>query len=122
MSRNETSSAAASRTASAANDDEEPFYELRDLEGRTLMLEVRLRTGDSIAFPYAYLIEVRRARSSGIHLRFTAGSVKIAGRNLQQLYEAFCTQRVLWVREGSADRDFGPEELPFITAISIESR
>lgn len=107
-------------TGIAANDDSRPFYALRDVEGRTIMLDVRLRTGDRCAFPYAYLLEVRHDRSAGVVLRFSTATVEIRGRHLGELYEALVTQRVLWVEEGG--RDVLPESSPFVSAIVVSEQ
>lgn len=117
MIRETTNSASA--TATAANDDGETCYLLRNVEGRTLMLELRLRNGDHRALPYAYLLEVSYERSTGIRLRFTGAAVQIRGRNLARLYEGFLTQRVQWVQEGTAGRDFAPEGAPFISDVIV---
>lgn len=109
--------------ATAANNHNPECFALRDVEGRTLMLDIHLRTGDRRAFPYAYLLGVDFARSTGISLLYSAASVHIRGRNLTQLYEGFVTQRVLWVLEGIPSRDFAaPESVPFVSDITISTR
>jgi hypothetical protein len=106
----------------AANDDDEPFFALRDVEGRTLMLEVLLRTGNSHAFPYAYLLGVTFDPSIGITLHFTNAKVLLRGRNLRALHQGLLTHRVLWLREGNSSEAFLPESRTFISQVEVHYR
>ena len=112
----------ASASASAANDDEEPFFFLRDVEGRTLMLEVLLKTGNSHAFPYAYLLGVSFDPSIGITLQFTNAKILVRGRNLRSLHQGLLSQRVLWLREGNSSEAFLPESRTFISHVEVLHR
>lgn len=87
------------------------------------MLDIHLRTGDRRALPYAYLLGIDYARSTGITLQYTAANVHIRGRNLAQLYDGFITQRVLWITEGMPSLDFVvPETAPFVGEITVSTR
>jgi hypothetical protein len=84
---------------------------LRGLHARALMVEFRLRDGNSEAFPYSWLGPVRFNPSVGLLLRFTGDVVTlvlIRGSNLGALVSegainltdrGFHRHRILWVRE-----------------------
>lgn len=92
-----------------ALDDLGAFGILRGVQDRSLMLEVRLANGNSVAFNYSYLVQASFDPSQGIILQFGGKKVMISGSNLNaeirpnlRLYEAILRHRVPWVRE--ADR------------------
>lgn len=92
-----------------ALDDLGAFGILRGVQDRSLMLELRLANGNSLAFNYSYLVQASFDPSHGIMLQFGGKKVTISGSNLNteirpnvRLYEAMLRHRVPWVRE--ADR------------------
>lgn len=90
-------------------DDLGAFGLLRGVQDRSLMLELRMANGNSVAFNYSYLVQATFDPSVGMILQFGGKRVTIAGSNLNaeirpgiRLYEAMLRHRVPWVRE--ADR------------------
>jgi hypothetical protein len=87
-------------------DDLGAFGLLRGVQDRSLMLEMRLANGNSVAFSYSYLVQASFDPSVGMILLFGGKRVTIAGSNLNaefrpgiRLYEAMLRHRVPWVRE-----------------------
>lgn len=91
------------------------FGFLRGLRERALMVEFRLRDGNTEAFPYSWLGPVRFNPSVGLLLRFTGDVVTlvlIRGSNLDALVSegainltdrGIHRHRILWVREMEED-------------------
>ena len=81
---------------------------LRGVKERAVMLELRLRSGNVVAFSYAYLERVMFDPSEGITLQIAgAKPIVIRGRRLNdelrpqvRLFEGIVRHRVAWVREG----------------------
>ncbi len=92
-------------------------------QGREIMLDVGLKTGDAEAFAYSYLMSVRFIRSKGLVLTFTNAKVSITGRNLEQLYAFLLRHRVSWLQVGNqAESMEVAEDSPFIESIEIKAR
>jgi hypothetical protein len=92
-----------------AIDDLGAFSILRGVQDRSIMLELRLKDGNSVAFNYSYLVQASFDPSHGITLQFGGKNVILSGSNLNaeirpnlRLYQALLRHRVPWVRE--ADR------------------
>lgn len=92
-----------------ALDDLGAFGLLRGVQDRSLMLELRLANGNSMAFNYNYLVQATFDPSVGMILQFGGKQVTISGSNLNaeirpnvRLYQAILRHRVSWVQE--ADR------------------
>jgi hypothetical protein len=92
-----------------ALDDLGAFGVLRGGQDRSIMLELRTKDGNSIAFNYSYLVQASYDPSHGITLQFGGKRVSLGGSNLNaeirtnvRLFEALLRHRVPWVRE--ADR------------------
>jgi hypothetical protein len=104
----------------AANDDELRCFKQREDPGITLMLDIRLSTGDRIALPYAYLVSIEYELVSGLLLQFTSHSVLVQGRNLDRLYDGFLKQLIEWIAEEDPMYDTLPDEATFINDIKVE--
>ena len=109
-------------------DDLGAFGLLRGVQDRSLMLELRLANGNSVAFSYSYLVQATFDPSVGMILQFGGKRVTIAGSNLNaeirpgiRLFEAMLRHRVPWVRE--ADRATSlraPQGSVLIDSIDVE--
>ena len=110
-----------SGTKNAENKQAEP-WSLRDVEGRTLMVDIRHANGNRFALPYAYLTKVDYNLSDGITLRYASSCITIRGRHLQELYEGFLTQRVLWLQEENDLLTPKPESEPCIVEVVLSDR
>ena len=88
--------------------------------GEEIALDVRLRTGDAWAFPYAYLMALRLNADGEILAFFSTHHMTIRGRNLRPLYELLQQRQVAWIQEGSERHDFSEESDTVIHAIEIE--
>jgi hypothetical protein len=89
-----------------AMDDFGAFGILRGVRDRSLMLELRFRNGNSVAFHYGYLAQANLDPSRGILLQFGNRRVVLSGSNLNaevrpnlRLFEAILRHRVPWIRE-----------------------
>ena len=82
------------------------FGFLRGTRDRALMLELRKKTCDIRAVPYAYLEYADFNRSEGIILRFGGQQIQIRGRNLNaemwtnvRLFQSIIRHRISWIQE-----------------------
>jgi len=111
-----------------ALDDLGAFGILRGVQDRSLMLELRLANGNSVAFNYSYLVQASFDPSHGIALQFGGKKVLLAGSNLNteirpnvRLYEAILRHRVPWVREADRhDQLQAPAGSVLIDSIDVE--
>jgi hypothetical protein len=101
---------AASSQAIPAIEDYGAFGWLSNPNERPIMLEIRHANGNITALCYALLESAEFKPSLGITLNFSATSVKLVGRNLNEearpgtrLFEGIARHRVLWIQEGSDD-------------------
>ncbi|MEI8022501.1 MAG: hypothetical protein WCH39_30105 [Schlesneria sp.] len=84
-----------------------------------IMLEFRLKTGDSLALGYALLLSAVWNRSEGIVLEFTTHRIDLAGRNLRHIYRAIVSHRLAYVRELNSPSDDLPDESVVVTTIKV---
>lgn len=84
-----------------------------------IMLELRVKSGDSLALGYAYLLSAEWNRSEGIILEFTTHTIRLAGRNLREVYRAIVAHRLPYVRELSTRDDEEPDDSAVVTSIGI---
>ena len=95
---------------------------VEEKQGREIMLDIGLKTGDAEAFAYSYLMSLKFIRK-GIVLTFTNAKVSITGRNLGQLYVFLLRHRVTWLQVGNqAESMEVAEDSPFIESIEIQAR
>lgn len=91
-----------------ATEDEPPvetrgcFGVRRSANGLSVMLDLRLQSGDRQALPYSHLIDLVLEGGATITATFTTAVAKIRGRQLAGLYDRLVEQRVAWIQE--ADR------------------
>lgn len=102
-----------SRTSLPSRDgeDEAPvdlgaFGYLRGIRDRAIMLELRCRNGNVVAFQYQWLERADFNPSDGIVLKFGVTTVKVTGRNLNanarpnvRLFDGIVRHRVPWIQE-----------------------
>lgn len=90
-------------------DDLGSFGFLRGVKDRAMMLEFRLKDGNSVAFDYGWLRKVEFNPSDGLVLHFgSTDTVRIIGRNLHRmtatnahLLRGILGHRVPWIQEAS---------------------
>ena len=106
-----------------AVDDLGAFGMLRGSRDRSLMLDFRLKGGNSETFPYAALDRIRVDPSEGIVLEFNGVVVTLKGWHLARategrpsLAEGLRRQRVAWIQEVDALR--GALRAPEIMAVT----
>lgn len=82
------------------------FGFLRGVKDRALFLELRLRNGNRMAFPYALLERVSFDPSEGLFCHFMGGVVILRGRNFTRtttsqisLLDGILRHRVPWIAE-----------------------
>ncbi len=108
------------------DDDDAPdgyraFGLVRGARQHALMLEFRLRTGDSLALAYPWLREVRFNRSHGLLLAFDPQLVTLRGRHLETLHAGVLLHRARWVWEADrATAELVPEGEPLVEEIVFE--
>lgn len=89
-------------------DDFGAFSFLRGVKDRAVMVEFKLKDGNSIAFDYSWLRKVEFNPSVGLTLHFGSDVVRIVGRNLHrptrtnvELLRGIHAHRVPWIQEAS---------------------
>jgi hypothetical protein len=75
------------------------FSTLSADRNQKMMLELRFKTNDAVAFPYSFLVRAKFDPSKEIVLDFSIVEVRIAGRNLRTVYSAIVAQRAAHVQE-----------------------
>jgi hypothetical protein len=118
---------------SAARDDEESLEDLgvcgwlHGIRDRALYLELRLKTGNTIALGYAWLEQAAFDPSEGITLQFAGCCVKLQGQHLEQplkshatVYDGFLRHRIPWVQETDRSSQHSHDGKPMITKIIIK--
>lgn len=84
-----------------------------------IMLELRFKTSDAIAFSYALLLNAAWNPSEGITLEFTTHRVRLLGRNLRELYRALILHRLAHVQELQSRTDEQPDDATVVTTIEV---
>lgn len=86
-------------------DDCGAFGQLRGIQSRALMLELRLRNGRIRAVGYGWLDRAEYDPAEGITLCVAGEKICIKGRNLntemRSLFEGITRHKVLWIQEAS---------------------
>jgi hypothetical protein len=89
-----------------AAEDLGAFGWLRGLRDRSIMLELRKKSGNVVAIGYGWIERVEFDPSEGITLHALGQKFRIKGRNLNaevrptiRLFEGICRHRVSWIRE-----------------------
>ena len=103
------------------------FGWLRGIRDRAIMLEVRKKDGNILAFGYAWLERAEFDPSEGITLKFTGQTVKIVGRNLNavaknnaRLFDGIVRHRVPWIQEaGEPEHMEAPREATVIEEVVV---
>ncbi|QJX01333.1 hypothetical protein [Frigoriglobus tundricola] len=96
------------------------FSLVRGIRQHALMLEFRLRSGDSLAFGYPWLREVRFNRSNGLVLAFDPQIVTVRGRHLESLHAGVLMHRARWVWEADhASAELVPESAALVEGITV---
>ena len=104
-----------------AVEDKKPWGSVRGKVGKQeIMLDLRQRSGNAVAFAYSYLFSVLYNPSEGISLEFGAAKAVIKGRNLRALYEDILNHAATYVQEGDPRFDTGAENEPFVEEITVE--
>jgi len=103
------------------------FGYLRGIRDRSIMLELRFRTGDVEAFPYTALSRISFSRSDGITLHFGGTLVRITGQNLDtevrpnlRLLAGILRNRVTWVSEVGPTTESSALAGPCVERIQID--
>lgn len=113
-----------------ATDESEvrPFGWLRGTRDRALMLVLRKRDGNILAFAYSRLEFAEYDPTEGITLHFGNRLVRITGRNLngecgeaEKLFEGITRNRVPYVRESPRDA-VECEEAVTVIIVSIDTQ
>lgn len=84
------------------------FGVLRGVRDRSIMLELRKKSGSVVAIGYGWLERVEFDPSEGITLHALGQKFRIKGRNLNaevrpgvKLFESICRHKVSWVTEAT---------------------
>jgi hypothetical protein len=123
---------AAAAEPQAADSEQEvnagAFGFLRGARERALMLEFRLKDGNSKAYSYALLDRATFDASDGIRLRFSSEEVRVTGQALKggsgsgaaSLFELILRHKATWIQESSrADYLQTQPGSPIVESISI---
>jgi len=84
------------------------FGWLRSARDRSMMLELRKKTGDIVAIGYGWIDRIEFDPSKGITLKCGGQEIRIRGRNLNgearpqvRLFQGLTRHRVPWVQEAA---------------------
>ena len=100
-----------------------PWQSIQNGEMPPLMLQFRLRTGETISYAYHDIREIRVRDAGLIQLGLVSMSkllITIEGRHLRELGELIGTGLVRWVQETDDRKVDVPEDQPSIESIVIE--
>lgn len=109
-------------------DDCGAFGWLHGIRDKALMLELRLKTGNSVALGYAWMEKAEYDPSTGITLHVAGQKITLQGTKLNQpvrdnikLFEGLLRHRVTWVREAEKSAVMSDATSPsLVERISIE--
>jgi hypothetical protein len=114
-------------TAQEEDSVEGVFGFLRGVKERATMLELRLKTGDSVALSYSWLDKASYNPSTGITLQFSGITVQIEGRLLnnkrqgnQSLYEGLIRQRISWIEEADQAQTLICQDRTVVVSIRLK--
>lgn len=113
----------ASANDANGGDANPPWQKIRAGEMPPLMFQLRLRSGEMIAFAYSDLREVRFRDAGFIQFGVLGMSkmlITVEGRNLLDLYECLGSGLIRWMREVDEREVERPETSGAIASIQIE--
>jgi hypothetical protein len=87
-----------------------------------LMVDFRLKDGNSQAFTYAYLMRMTCNPTVSIILEFTGYRVTLTGKNLRRLYRRLLAHQVGRVQQVDRVADLAGSTVTRIYGIAIEER
>ncbi len=87
---------------------------------RALELDLRFKTGDRWAFPYAYKTAIHFNLSGVITIYYSTHIVTINGRNLATLHAGLVGHTVAEIQEQESEFADVPEGEPFVTAVTVQ--
>ena len=101
------------------------FGWLRGARDRSVMLELRKKTGDILAIGYGWIDRIEFDPSRGVTLKCGGQEIRIKGRNLNgevrpqvRLFQGLTRHRVPWVQEaGQASALIADKQAPVIESI-----
>jgi hypothetical protein len=103
------------------------FGFLRGLKDKALMLELRLKSGNSESFSYAMLDRVSYDPTTGITLHFGVNTVHIYGQRLKtevrpnvNLYEGLLRHRIAWIQESGQAECLASQTPISVTGINVK--
>ena len=90
--------------------------------GEEVSVDVRLKTGESWAFGYSYMMALHFQVDTGdVEVVFAGYKVTLNGRNLRPLYDLLQRRHVIWVQEaGTHEADFAREGETVVREIKVE--
>ena len=100
-----------------------PWQSISSGEMPPLMLQFRLRSGETISYSYHDIREIRVRDAGRVQLGLIGMfklQVTIEGRHLRELGELIASGLVRWMQETDERSDEAPETSPCITSIAIE--
>ena len=93
------------------------FGWLRGQRDRSVMLELRKKTGDILAIGYGWIERMEFDRSKGITLKCGGQEIRIKGRNLNsearqqvRLFQGLTRHRVPWIQEADRASDLRADD------------
>lgn len=110
----------------AYNEDEDieiiesEFYGFeRSPSRRAVMLDLRLKGGEFVSLPYAYMTKIKFNPSECLELYISGNYVKITGRNLHDIYNQLCRHKVVFIAANITDMDNTDEDKIFVKNIEV---
>lgn len=84
-----------------------------------LMFAVQLKTGNVMAYPYAYVQKITFDKSGSIEIELVTEKLVIAGRHLADLYQGLVDHQVREIVEADVKYQAPPEGEAFIRQIDV---
>lgn len=110
----------------AYNDEEDveiiesEFYGFeRSPSRRAVMIDLRLKGGEFVSLPYAYMTKIKFNPSESIELYISGNYVKITGRNMHEIYSQLCRHKVVFIAANITDMDTTDEDKTYIKDIEV---
>jgi len=102
------------------------FGWLRGAKEKAAMLELRLKSGNSVAFCYGWLDKAQYNPSTGITLQFGTHTVQLHGKKLNApvrpnvtLFEGLLRHRITWIQESGRAESLSSSVMMVVVEIRI---
>lgn len=100
--------------------EDEKFFEVERQAGKLVpMLDLRLKDGNSVGIPYAYISQIMFNINGEIKINCADSTYLIMGINLIQLYRYLLRNNVIYIQEADAEINIGNDKKLFVERIVV---